>query len=176
MIDVNTSGYFKNADKEVIRFIANILYDSKDSDTIYYFFTSGYCYYFALMLKDAYKRGTICWHRNHGHIVWVDDNNVAYDIDGAFYDYDDGDLLPVETSLGELIEDFKHTNRTSYNIPKRFKDWCEHHKMTEIYAIEDIYKNMPEYDDTITVSENVFLYWMTHEPELSEYYNNLNKK
>lgn len=171
-IESNTSGFFKEANKDIITFIADILYSNPDSDTIYNLFANGYCYYFALMLKNAFNRGTICWHRNYSHIVWVDDDNIAYDINGVFYDYDN-ELLPVEI-LGDMIVDFKHTQEyCSGNI--QFKDWCDHYNMSECYAISDIYKNMPEYDDSITVPENALLYWTTHEAELSEYYNKITK-
>lgn len=105
-IESNTNGIFKDANKDVIQFIANVLYDNTDPDKIYDFFANGNCYYFALMLKYAFNRGTICWHRNHGHIVWVDDDNIAYDIGGVFYDYNEKDLLPVEDIIRRFIRRF----------------------------------------------------------------------
>ncbi len=168
-----TTGKWSDSNKDVITFIANFLYaDEKNSEVVYNLFANGYCYYFATMLKAAFNRGTICWHRNHSHIIWLDDDNIAYDIGGVFYDYEDGDLLPVKKSLGAMIVDFKHTGEKWSCHSKQFHDWVEHYKMTDIYAVSDIYCNMPkeEIDDRWLVETNVLQYWMIHERELSEYY------
>jgi hypothetical protein len=104
-----TSGRFTSTRKEVIVFIADILYhNGMNTDAIYNLFACGYCYYFAVMLKDAFKRGEVCWHKGFSHIVWLDDNNVAYDIGGVFDDYDDGDLVPA-SELGDELTSFKKT-------------------------------------------------------------------
>ena len=72
-IKAYTTGRFENANKQVIRFIADFVYSNEQiSNGVYELFVSGYCYYFAVMLKTAFNRGDICWHRNHGHIVWRD--------------------------------------------------------------------------------------------------------
>ena len=168
-----TTGKWEKTNKEVITFIADFLYaDRKNTETVYNLFASGFCYYFATMLKTAFNRGTVCWHRNHGHIVWVDDNNIAYDIGGVFYDYEIGDLLDVEHSLGRLLVGFKHNGGEYHSGNKRFKDWAEHYGMSEIYAVSDIYRNMPmdEIDDGYLVEINALMYWNIHELELSEYY------
>lgn len=168
-----TTGKFATSDEDVITFIANVLYtDETQSDRVYEIFASGYCYYFAMMLKAAFNRGDICWHRNHGHIVWVDESGIAYDIGGVFYDYEDGDLLPVETSLADMIVDFKHNGETYSTGSKKFKDWTEHYHMTEIYAISDIYRNIPkgEVDDNKTVADNALDYWCKNIHVLSYYY------
>ena len=58
-------------DKTVIQFITDAItsVDRKNSnDVLYDFFHAGYCYYFALMLKDAFGRGQICWCAPYGHI------------------------------------------------------------------------------------------------------------
>lgn len=54
----------KKPDKTVIQFITDAItsVDRKNSDDVLYdFFHAGYCYYFALMLKEAFGRGQICW-------------------------------------------------------------------------------------------------------------------
>ena len=78
-----------NGNPKVIDFISKILYFSQDdscrnmkyfstrtedkvSNPIASLFTNGFCYYFAVILKDAFNRGEICWHKNYGHIVWRD--------------------------------------------------------------------------------------------------------
>lgn len=50
----------KKPDKTVIQFITDAItsVDRKNSDDVLYdFFHAGYCYYFALMLKEAFGRG-----------------------------------------------------------------------------------------------------------------------
>lgn len=102
-----TTGRFAEADKDVITFIADILFHG-DSGVIYNLFACGYCYYFACMLKEAFGRGTVCWHKGFSHVVWVDEDDIAYDIGGIFMDYEKGGLVPIE-ELGEQVIQFKHT-------------------------------------------------------------------
>lgn len=106
-IEAWTSGKWESSNKEVITFIADILFHSPNlkSNNIYNLFACGYCYYFALILKDAFKRGNIVWHKGFGHIVWEDDDGTAYDIGGVFYDYGKGDLVPLD-ELGDSISSF----------------------------------------------------------------------
>jgi hypothetical protein len=63
---------FQGCRKDVIEFIADITgYNTTVLDggeAIEELFSSGYCYYFALMLKDAFG-GEICWHKNYSHIL-----------------------------------------------------------------------------------------------------------
>lgn len=164
---------YAKANEDVITFISKFLYaDERGIEAVYSLFSSGYCYYFAKLLQDAFNRGEICWHRNHSHIVWRDDDGIAYDIGGIFYDYNEGDLLPVNKSLGDMIVEFKHTGEIFDCGDQRFHDWAEFYMMTDYYAISDIYYRMPrdKVDDELTVWENVFLYWMDNEMELSDYY------
>jgi hypothetical protein len=108
-IEAWTSGKWKSTRREVIEFIANVLYhNSIDNSSIYQLFACGYCYYFAVILKDAFKRGEVCWHKGYSHIVWVDDDDTAYDIGGVFYDYGEGDLIPL-SEAGIDISGFKKT-------------------------------------------------------------------
>ena len=70
-------------------------------------FTCGFCYYFALMLKDAFG-GEIVWHKGYGHILWRDNENLVYDIYGVYEDWEEGDMVPIsEVPISEL-EDFRH--------------------------------------------------------------------
>lgn len=174
-----TSWRYAKVNEDVITFIANFLYaDERGTETVYNLFASGYCYYFAKFLQDAFNRGEICWHRNYSHIVWRDDDGVAYDIGGVFYDYNEGDLLPVEQSLGDMIVEFMHTGEKFDCGDRQFHDWAEFYLMTDYYAVSDIYCRMPRnnVNDDLTVWENVFLYWMANERELSDYYAGRNTK
>lgn len=88
----------------------------EEMDVIEKVFRNGYCYYFAIMLKDAFNRGEVCMTYDHKHVVWIDDDNVAYDINGMFGwypdtaikdNYWDGLLIPVE-KIPNYISSFKH--------------------------------------------------------------------
>ena len=70
------------ADEEVLRFIYDFSVKQgygEAEDVLYQQFASGYCYYFACMLKAAFNRGEVCWAAPYGHIVWVDENDIPYD-------------------------------------------------------------------------------------------------
>lgn len=111
-IDENMK-FFPNANKNVLQFIADFLYHGvpdlslEDSaESIRSTFRAGYCYYFAIILKEAFGRGHICWAAPFSHIVWVDINGVPYDIEGvncSECDY----YIPIEY-LGDSISSFKH--------------------------------------------------------------------
>lgn len=105
---------FPKADKQVLKFIADIVYhsgDGKPTETITHLFTAGYCYYFALMLQTAFQRGTICYAYYEGHIVWLDgtsqEKDIAYDIWGVNkrWEY----LIPIE-KIRNGIWDFMHVS------------------------------------------------------------------
>ena len=106
---------------EVAQFIDQFLtlfntLDENGIDTVAKVFSQGYCYYFAIMLKEAFNRGEVCMTIDHTHVVWVDDDNVAYDINGIFnwypdtcskYNFWNGELIPVE-KIPNYIDSFKH--------------------------------------------------------------------
>lgn len=99
---------YKGCREDVIRFIDRLVYwqGKKEAKTIIELFSNGYCYYFALMLKDAFG-GEICWLKGYGHILWKDENDTLYDINGVYTDYNDDEIVPI-SELGDKIEDFKH--------------------------------------------------------------------
>ena len=89
---------------------------TQETEAIEKVFRTGYCYYFAIMLKEAFNRGIVCMTYDHKHVVWMDDDNVAYDIDGMFGwfpetaskdNYWNGLFIPVE-KLPNYINSFKH--------------------------------------------------------------------
>ena len=123
----NHLSFCPNADESVLTFIADFLNHgvpgislADSNESIRRTFRAGYCYYFAVMLKTAFERGEVCWAAPFGHIVWVDDNNIPYDIEGVYeseYEY----LIPV-SYLGESLNDFKHIANLSFNASKEFLD------------------------------------------------------
>lgn len=117
------------ADEQVLQFVYDFRTMQKSEaaeDAIYTQFESGYCYYFAHMLKLAFKRGEVCWAAPYGHIVWVDENDVPYDISGVNESETD-DYIP-EYMMGDTILDFKHIagrvhNTSDQEIAKMVLDW-----------------------------------------------------
>ncbi len=103
------------ADKQVLSFINDFREDDK---SIRQKFCAGYCYYFAVMLKDAFHRGEICWCAPLGHICWVDDNGVPYDIDGVC-DSDCNFFIPIRY-IREGIEDFRHVPGREFNASREY--------------------------------------------------------
>lgn len=87
------------AKNEVVSFIENFLYllNSPDAECILISqFQNKYSYHFALMLQDTFKRGSICVDKLCGKIVWVDEDNTAYNILGIYPD------MPINTMIVPL--------------------------------------------------------------------------
>lgn len=95
---------------EVLKFIDEIYASQpkENREAIRRLFHCGYCYYFANMLKLAFNRGTVCLAYPFGHVVWLDVDGVAYDIEGVTAsEYEklvDIDCFP------ELKYDFMHVD------------------------------------------------------------------
>lgn len=89
-----------------------------DHEIIWQTFTAGYCYYFAVMLKDAFQRGRDLLCAPYGHICWVDDNGVPYDISGVC-DSECDFYIPVRY-IPEGIADFKHIPHKAFNASKEY--------------------------------------------------------
>ena len=80
-------------------------------------FANGFCYHFALMLKNLFNRGEIVWAAPYGHIMWKDEDETPYDIygaNGSEYDY----LIPIEY-LGKYIDNFTHLPSKTKGITKK---------------------------------------------------------
>lgn len=102
------NGHPVNASQEVIDFIDDIYASQprEHNEAIRSLFHNGYCYYFANMLKMAFGRGTVCLAYPFGHIVWLDTDGIAYDIEGVtISEYEK--LVDIEC-LPELKYDFMH--------------------------------------------------------------------
>lgn len=102
------------ANKDILHWIASFVYRQEDnigltntSKAIIEHFSSGYCYHFAIMLNAIFAKGTVCWAAPFDHIVWVDKNNIPYDVTGAFVTNAKCLLIPIEY-MGELLNEFKH--------------------------------------------------------------------
>lgn len=111
------------ASEDVVSFISNFLNHTKDKTAISILqqqFAAGYCYYFAVMLKSAFNRGEVCWCAPYGHLCWVDDDGVPYDIYGICISEADY-FIPV-SFLGDALDDFKHTDKVFNATPQDIQD------------------------------------------------------
>ena len=70
-------------------------------------YRSGYCWHFAHTLLDTFERGTVCWTAPQPHMVWVDTDNIPYDISGMYHDCNTFYYIP-EKYLGDFAKTFRH--------------------------------------------------------------------
>lgn len=104
---------------EVIAFINNFYNnvgdDADAKEVLRTQFRSGYCYYFAVMLKTAFRRGDVCWCAPFGHLCWRDIDGIPYDCEGIYTG--EAEYLIPEEFLGDAIKDFLH-NGEIFNATK----------------------------------------------------------
>lgn len=79
-----------------------------NSQNILELFESGYCYYFANLLKEAFERGRIVWAAPYPHICWMDINGDVYDINGLRNDPEIDLYVPIKYLSDIDIANFKH--------------------------------------------------------------------
>ncbi len=99
----------RKAKPEILKFIWNFVTHDKIPESfrvIEHQFTTGYCYHFALIMKNMFG-GKIVWHKGYSHILWQDRNKVVYDIHGVYCDYRIYEIVPV-SELGDDIESYLH--------------------------------------------------------------------
>ena len=114
--------YHPEANKTVIDFIINFNWHDKGKEemqeVIRHQFRAGYCYHFALILKDAFQRGEICWCAPFGHICWVDDDGIPYDIEGVC-ESDCDYYIPI-SYIKDGLDDFKRVPGKIFNATKEY--------------------------------------------------------
>lgn len=96
--------------EQILQFIDNFVTNrhKQESSPITSLFADGYCYYFALILRDAFG-GEIVWPKYRGHIVWHDiKDNLCYDIYGLYTDWAERDLIPLNVLGPTNLAAFKH--------------------------------------------------------------------
>ena len=87
---------------KVISFIKQFK-NVKNKSEIEHMYSEKYCLYFAVILKTAFDRGTICINSTCDHIVWQDVDGICYDIFGKYT----GEVQSIE-NRSKLINEFKH--------------------------------------------------------------------
>lgn len=110
------------AQKEVLDFIFKFAWHNGHDEFAYEVirsqFRAGYCYFFAEMLHTAFGRGTICWCAPYGHICWMDEDGIPYDIEGVcnsgckYY-------IPV-SYIQEGLVDYLHVPGKEFCASKRY--------------------------------------------------------
>jgi len=110
LIDILYHQIKNKSDQEVLKFIHNFaLSQGLDNynGVIQPLFRSGYCYYFAAILKDAFNdEGELCLCCPYGHIVWMY-KGVPYDIEGI-YNGEAELFIPIRFLSTVDIMNFKH--------------------------------------------------------------------
>ena len=108
---------YPDADKNVLEFIFSFLcshaVNIDDTAHVRKIFMDGYCYYFAVMLQNAFPGGKIVWCAPYGHIAY-EYNAIVYDIEGVNIS-DVEDYIPIE-HIGERISEFKHVPGVHFNF------------------------------------------------------------
>lgn len=87
-----------------------------DSRDIVELFESGYCYYFANLLKEAFGRGKIVLAAPYPHICWMDIDGNVYDINGMINDPEIELYIPIKYLSDTDIANFKHVLTEKINM------------------------------------------------------------
>lgn len=76
----------RNGNRQVLGFIYGMCHnkDKNYSNELSFTFRHGYCYQFACMLRDTFNRGAVCIAAPNEHIIWLDEDNIAYDVNGVY--------------------------------------------------------------------------------------------
>ena len=113
-----------DANEQVLQFIYNFAWHKASTEAEYEqircLFMDGYCYYFANMLKTAFNRGEICWCAPYGHFVWLDVNNIPYDIEGV--STSEAEYYIPECYVEAGLTDFMHVPGLTFNATKEYID------------------------------------------------------
>lgn len=161
-------------EREILDFIQNISENTKEG-----FYSSGMCYYLAVMLREAFG-GRVCWVQDHEHIVWVDcdkdcsfeelQNKPAYDIWGEYMV--DDNLWPVEY-LGKSICNFKHNNE-EYYLTDNFCEWACSLQLSPVWAIAQIWLMIPmdrifeDYKLGLNMEGTAYRYWIEYQDKIAK--------
>lgn len=137
----NKAADYGKPDDRILKFIfdAWTACGMRDAEVIRKFFRTGYCYYFALMLQDAFPGGKLVWAKPYGHICYLY-NDVPYEIEGVYPG--DGTLVPME-ELGDTFEAYRHRGMDD-DLRHEMEDYAEEKDIGFEELCEEIYKLVPE--------------------------------
>ena len=161
-------------EREILSFIEDVSKHTTEG-----FYSSKMCYYFAVMLREAYG-GKVCWVQDHGHIVWVDcdkdcsfeelQNKPTYDAWGVYMV--DDNLWPVEY-LGKSICNFKH-NHEEYFLTSYFWAWAGNLQINPVWAIAMTWQMIPmerifeDYKLGLNMEGTAYRYWVEHQDKIAK--------
>lgn len=109
------------------------------------FFEDEYSYYFANMLQDAFKSGTVCLVVGTRHVVWVSADYTAWDINGVYKDGHLGNLIPVSDLWGTDIEVLKKPsvkNKSIEAIDKTIEEVLWHKRYIRDNSNSEYYSHL----------------------------------
>lgn len=137
---------YPNASKEVLTFIANFAFSGSTSrnKTIIDLFINGYCYYFALMLKDAFGGEMVADVENH-HILWKDTREgdgygLLYDVCGIYKSNDH--CIPVH-DLYESLESYRHRGK-DHDLSLCIQKYKEEQDLNSAELNEKVFSIIPK--------------------------------
>ena len=122
------------ANKQVLYFIANFIYHCgvDADDIIQEQFRAGYCLHFAMILKEMFPDGEICWCAPFGHMVYMY-KDIPYDIEGV-NSSDCDHYIPI-SFIRNGIDDFKHIPGVGFNASQEYiDDAIERYKQYCLYT------------------------------------------
>ncbi len=146
------NAWIKNPETDIEKFINNFMggnFANPDTqEKLRQKFRAGYCWHFAHILKDTFNRGKVCWTAPFGHMVFLDSDNRAYDIEGKYIekDHECFYLIP-ESYLGKFINEFTHTKEdfmpvsTKQDLINIVKKYCNDNHIEYHKDIEDYFCN-----------------------------------
>ena len=124
----------------VARFIQNF---TKGDDIITNRFRAGYCWHFAHLLRDTFRRGQVCLAAPFSHFVWIDDDGRKWDIEGEYAYSEAYYYIPEEEIPEEELITFRHIpGETSEGIRKEgaialMRRHCLTHGLSYDKSVED---------------------------------------
>lgn len=135
------SGY--TIDESVMRFIFDVWthggVGEHSSEVIRQLFHDGYCYYFALILKDAFPGGYMAWAKPYGHICYIY-NDIPYDIEGVYFG--EGETVDYH-ELGDTMEGYRHRGKDD-ELRHKMEEFAEEHGIDFDVLCQTIYDLVPE--------------------------------
>ena len=137
---------FPNVSKDILEFIANIVSQEGfgPNAAIINLFSNGYCYYFALMLKDAFG-GELYADIDKQHILWKDTREgnsygLFYDIHGAHKCKKQ--YMPIEL-LYDSLECYRHRGK-DHELFIEIEEYKEIHNITSGELNEKVFGIIPD--------------------------------
>lgn len=142
--DVN----YGNTDEIILKWINKFTERAGDSCEMY---ANGYCFHFAHMLKSMFK-GEVMWILGRGHMVFMSDGLVPYDVHGTYPVDIEKAFINVSLLTKNTIEDFSHAETEEHSFVEDLKTLANVDALMPGIADEyvaPIIERIPEYLDEV---------------------------